>query len=135
MQSPLFHIILLTGGNDKFYDEYENENEYYDIYEDDQVCKTISGSHKNQECQFPFTFRGAVYDTCITGSKRRQPWCATELDNSGTYITGKWGYCDTSKCPLGNLKFKNLISCIIIYINCCRTITLFCFIDHCISIQ
>ena len=70
---------------------------------DEQVCKTTSGS--NEECKFPFTFREKKYDACITGSKRQQPWCPTELDNSGAYITGKWGYCDTSKCPLGSLKF------------------------------
>ena len=105
MLSPLFYtIISLAGVSEKFYDEYENE--YYDQYEDDGVCRTISGSHKNQECQFPFTFRGTEYHTCITGSKRQQPWCPTKLDDSGAYITGMWGYCDTSKCPLGNLKIQ-----------------------------
>ena len=104
MQSPYFYIIELTEGSDGEYDEYDYDE--YDHY-DDQTCKTISGSNKNQECQFPFIFRGTEYNTCITGSRRQQPWCPTELDDSQSYITGKWGYCDTSKCPLGNLKFKN----------------------------
>ena len=96
----LIFIIAVADESKEFYDEYENE--YYDQYEDGQVCKTISGSHKDQECQFPFTFRGIEYNTCISGSKRRQPWCPTELDNIGAYINGMWGYCDTLKCPLGN---------------------------------
>ena len=98
MQSPYFYIIELAEGSDEDYGEYDHY--------DDQTCKTISGSIKNKECQFPFTFRGTEYNTCITGSKRQQPWCPTELDNSGAYITGMWGYCDTSKCPLGSLKFQ-----------------------------
>ena len=68
---------------------------------DDQVCKTISGPTPNQECKFPFSFEGKKYDTCITGRKRKQPWCPTELDKSGLFMRGKWGLCDISKCPLG----------------------------------
>ena len=94
-------------------------DEYYDIYDyddqiTDQICRTTSGSHKNQECQFPFIFRGTEYNTCITGSKRPQPWCPTELDSSQTYIRGKWGYCDTSKCPLGKLKFQNYYAVLLV---------------------
>ena len=68
---------------------------------DDQVCKTISGPTPNQECKFPFSFEGKKYDTCITGRKRKRPWCPTELDKSGLFMRGKWGLCDISKCPLG----------------------------------
>ena len=75
--------------------EYE-----YDIYDDD-ICKTDSGSEANKECKFPFTFRGTEYNSCINGSRRRKHWCPTQLDENGTYVFGKWGYCDTKLCPLG----------------------------------
>ena len=69
---------------------------------DDQICRTISGPRPNLECKFPFTFQGKKYDTCtITGRKRKQPWCPTELNKIGSFIRGKWGFCDISKCPLG----------------------------------
>ena len=100
------HTLLI---NLLLVDEVNNDKD------DDQKCKTISGLHVNQECQFPFIFRGTVYDTCITGSKRIEPWCPIELDNNGSYIKGKWGYCDQSHCPLaqspdlvlGNRGFQN----------------------------
>ena len=72
---------------------------------DDQVCKTISGPTPNQECKFPFSFEGKKYDTCMEkkmyGRKRKRPLCPTELDKSGSFMRGKWGFCDISKCPLG----------------------------------
>ena len=77
----------------------------YDEYYDD-ICKTIDGSQINQECKIPFTFMGIKYHTCISGSKRRQPWCATKLDANGAYIRGMWGYCDTCACPLGKKNLK-----------------------------
>ena len=77
-------------------DKYE-----YDEYADNNVCKTVSGSQANKECKFPFTFRGTEYNTCISGSRRRQPWCPTQLDANGAYVVGKWGYCDNNLCPLG----------------------------------
>ena len=33
--------------------------------------------------------------------RRRKHWCPTQLDENGTYVFGKWGYCDTKLCPLG----------------------------------
>ena len=73
----------------------------FDEYYTDDICKTIDGSQIDQECKFPFTFMGVEYNTCITGSKRRQPWCATKLDSKGAYIRGMWGYCDNCACPTG----------------------------------
>ena len=63
-------------------------------------CKTISGPQTNQECKFPVTFRGKKYETCISGNKRRRPWCSTGLNANGEYVSKMWGYCNTSNCPL-----------------------------------
>ena len=94
---------------DDDYDHYDDDYDHYDDY-DGFICKTISGSKPNQECKFPFTFRGIEYNTCISGSKRRQPWCSTDLDANGAYTKGMWGYCDQSTCPLGkqnkNISFQ-----------------------------
>ena len=98
---------IMHGDN---YDHYEYED--YDDYEydDHSICKTISGPKPNQECKFPFTFRGIEFNTCISGSKRRQPWCPTDLNENGAYKKGLWGYCDISTCPLGkqnkNISFQ-----------------------------
>ena len=95
------------------YDDCEDYDDYecYDHYEyyDGSICKTLSGSKPNQECKFPFTFRGIEHNTCISGSKRRQPWCATDLDENGAYKKGMWGYCDTSNFPLGKQNETNII--------------------------
>ena len=45
-------------------------------------------------------FRGQNYKTCISGSKRRRPWCSTGLNANGGYVAKMWGFCNTSKCPL-----------------------------------
>ena len=99
---------IMDGSHDEYdiydYDHYYSDDYYdYDHYYDDNNCKTISasGSQPNQECKFPFIFRGIEHNNCISGSKRTQPWCPTELDANGAYKKGKWGYCDTSNCPLG----------------------------------
>ena len=71
----------------------------YDEYFDD-ICVTISGSKSNEPCMFPFIFKGQQFNNCITGSKRTNPWCATQVDAFGNYIRGHWGYCGVN-CPLG----------------------------------
>ena len=83
-------------------DEDEIEDDY-DQYYDEGFCKTVSdsGSQLNKKCKLPFTFQRTQYSTCISGSKREKPWCPTKLDANGSYIRGKWGYCDTSLCPIG----------------------------------
>ena len=71
----------------------------YDEYFDD-ICVTISGSKSNEPCMFPFIFKGQQFNNCITGSKRTNPWCATQVDAFGNYIRGHWGYCGAN-CPFG----------------------------------
>ena len=43
-------------------------------------------------------FRGKEVSYCISGSKRTQPWCPTEVDFDLTPTSGQWGNCD-DQCP------------------------------------
>ena len=104
--SEVLDFIRGIMDGDDYYDEYDD---YYDHYYDGNICKTISGSQPDQECKFPFTFKGIEYNKCISGSRRRQPWCSTKLDSNGAYIKGMWGYCDTSTCPIGKQN-KNIVN-------------------------
>ena len=78
-------------------DEGKSNDEYN---QSDETCKTVSGPQTNQECKFPSIFRGEKHTTCISGRKRIRPWCSTGLNANGGYVSGMWGYCNTSKCPL-----------------------------------
>jgi len=56
-------------------------------------CRTATG----KACMFPFTFRGIVYNTCITeGDEQGQPWCSTKTDEWGNHVSnkGNWGHCN-----------------------------------------
>ena len=71
-----------------------------------QTCKTVEGN----PCVFPFNYRGKEVTKCITGPKRRQPWCPTQVDDNGSPIRGEWGVCNT-QCPtewseIGKLSLK-----------------------------
>merc|ERR1719481_1509509 len=52
-------------------------------------CKTTKG----QACVFPFTYKGTTYDKCTKVNGHKKPWCSTETDAKGQYISGYWGYC------------------------------------------
>ncbi|XP_066945387.1 uncharacterized protein [Macrobrachium rosenbergii] len=45
-------------------------------------------------CNLPFTYNGVKYETCISTTDRPKPWCATEVDGSGSVT--KWSLCDPS---------------------------------------
>ena len=57
-------------------------------------CKTVD----EKPCIFPFMHRGKEVNNCISGIRRRQPWCPTEVDSNGVPVPGKWGTCD-DQCP------------------------------------
>ena len=57
-------------------------------------CKTVH----EIPCIFPFLFRGEEITNCITGVKRRQPWCPTTVDSDSVPVPGQWGYCN-DQCP------------------------------------
>ena len=51
------------------------------------------------DCVFPFSFQGKVYRSCTKDhSENGQPWCATQVDDRGIVINGKWGDCKLG-CP------------------------------------
>merc|ERR1719483_810222 len=50
-------------------------------------------------CVFPFVFGGRIHNTCTTIDGDATPWCATEVDENGVYVSGKWEYCTDSSCP------------------------------------
>ena len=60
-------------------------------------CKTTGGKQPNNNCVFPFWFKGTVYETCIT-VEDDTPWCSTEVDSNGHHVDGQWGYCGEG-CP------------------------------------
>jgi len=54
-------------------------------------CITTSGAVSGAECQFPFVFKGQVYNSCTTAGGFSQPWCST-----GSNAYRQWGYCASS---------------------------------------
>ena len=60
-------------------------------------CKTKS----DQECDFPFTYKGNTYKNCTTDllnndSPNPNAWCATETDEDGVMV--EEGECDLDSC-------------------------------------
>ena len=62
-------------------------------------CRTENG----QKCIFPFDYQGKTYHKCTSNDyDNDQPWCAYEVDRTGTLIEDEWGNCDAAcTCPLG----------------------------------
>merc|ERR1712051_674863 len=53
-----------------------------------QACATTD----RDPCVFPFVYNGEKHTSCIT-KDHHQPWCATETDSSGNFVSWKWGDC------------------------------------------
>jgi len=62
-------------------------------------CKTVSGPRPNQPCVFPFRWEGRHYSGCVSDGFD-QPWCSTLTNLFGVHVTGNWGNCDTTNCPI-----------------------------------
>ena len=63
------------------------------------TCKTKT----DQECDFPFTYKGKTYENCTTDAlddktNADKAWCATETDEDGVMLEGKHGECDFDSC-------------------------------------
>merc|ERR1711915_200654 len=62
-------------------------------------CTTVSGAVPNAPCVFPFIYNYKKYYTCTTAGGFSTPWCSTQT-RFGKHVTGQWGDCNTSTCPL-----------------------------------
>jgi hypothetical protein len=61
------------------------------------ACKTVGS--KPEPCVFPFRYEGQLFNRCTgTDAEDGSVWCATEVDNTGEVIEGRWGDCDEG-CP------------------------------------
>lgn len=56
------------------------------------ACRSTTGA----ACVLPFIYEGKEVKRCHSDWKNPRPWCATEVDEQGYYIKGRWGYCDKS---------------------------------------
>merc|ERR1712227_367945 len=54
----------------------------------------------NQDCVFPFSYKGMEYSSCTTADNHGVPWCSTSTDHIGQYVNGRWGNCQQT-CPTG----------------------------------
>merc|ERR1712222_243395 len=54
-------------------------------------CLTTSGAVSGAECQFPFIYKGQVYNSCTTAGGFSQPWCSTGTNIFGFHINSEWG--------------------------------------------
>ena len=87
-----------------FYASFLDRDEICDYYSEDydydecqllqNKCKTVDG----EPCTFPFMFRSHEVKHCLSGTRRTQPWCPTEIDSNGGPVPGKWGVCN-EHCP------------------------------------
>merc|ERR1712226_52613 len=57
-----------------------------------KICRTKEDNHV---CQFPFKYKGRVYDKC-TYTEHHALWCATSVNAYGELIY--WGNCDEESC-------------------------------------
>ena len=74
------------------------------------TCKTKT----DQECDFPFTqtHNGKTYENCTTDDylgieTNNITWCATETDEEGVMVEGKYGECDFDSCEYVKTGFNN----------------------------
>ena len=66
---------------------------------------TTGGPKPNDPCQFPFHYKGKVYDGC-TSIDHTQKWCSTEIGSNHSYIKDKWGNCNENCLTTTGIKFR-----------------------------
>ena len=65
-------------------------------------CTTVD----EKLCQFPFKFKGRLYDTCVT-LEAENPWCSLKTDLNNNHIDGEENIgickdtCPIQNCPIG----------------------------------
>jgi len=88
---------------------YECECKY--SYEDDSYygeCSELSYqsprsgeiTESGNYCAIPFSYNGEQYWSCTTtDSENNKPWCATEVDETGEVVRGRWEDCEVTGNP------------------------------------
>ena len=66
------------------------------VYKTPVNCVT---EEEGKDCVFPFTYKDVEYYEC-TYTDSPTPWCATQVDPSGTVVTNQWGDCKVDTCPV-----------------------------------
>ena len=62
----------------------------------------MGGPSAGSKCKFPFTFASQRYEKCTNEGGIGTFWCATEVDDLGEMIPGKWGICADNCAKYGN---------------------------------
>ena len=73
-------------------------------------CTTTTTTRPDQgtedDCRFPFTFRGVTYSSCADWTFGGQPagtrWCSTRVDRRGGHVRGQYKFCRSpppTSCP------------------------------------
>ena len=53
------------------------------------LCTTTT----NDQCIFPFSYKGVEYSSCSTVDNNGEQWCSTRTDHTGAHVQGSWGQC------------------------------------------
>ena len=69
---------------------------------------TTGGPKPNAPCQFPFNYKGKLYDGC-TSIDHTQKWCATEIGSNRSYIKEKWGNCNENCLATTGIQFRYFV--------------------------
>ena len=93
---------------------YGGETSSYSLLQVGVTCLTTDEPDslvRNAPCQFPWKLGGKTYDSCTTDEDPNgRLWCATKLDESGSFILGQYGYCSeecTKKDETGSITDNN----------------------------
>ena len=65
------------------------EHLIYLCFIDHAICQTTNGI----PCDYPFSYGGNFYDTCINIDSGGKHWCYSNA------TIRSWGYCDSESCP------------------------------------
>ena len=63
------------------------------------VCVIEQNSKLHKPCQFPFIFKGRLFEKCTNYTdKEGKRWCSTNVNSDGNHITNMryWGYCNAT---------------------------------------
>ena len=65
------------------------------------------GGPFNQNCQFPFIYRGESYADCTPVDNDGVGWCSVRVDQAGNHQSGYWGNCGPVEQELSQLAASN----------------------------